>query len=216
MGGGHGRYRGGDGSVLLEPVPVPDDGGGGLGAARSARQVVGCPRAQQDLGGSVDGGVLGGDCRGDRGRTGDTGDTMGTPGTQWGHWGHTGDTGGTLGTPGALHKCQAEELKPGFETDLLGLGSWGEGNRGGLAGSCCAEGGAGLLANTPGCWLGAGGMADGDPPILGPSALCEPHTEGGTQGDPLSSAGVGGGPPRAQLGAPSHSSHPRAFYLLPF
>lgn len=91
MGWGRGRYRGGDGSVLLEPVPVPDDGGGRLGAARPARQVVGRPRAQQDLGGSVDGGVLGGDCRGDRGRTGDTEDTLGTLGT---HRGHRGDTGG--------------------------------------------------------------------------------------------------------------------------
>lgn len=60
-------YRGGDGSILLEPIAVPDDGGRRLGTACPARQVVGRPRAQQDLGGSVDGGVLGGDCRGDSG-----------------------------------------------------------------------------------------------------------------------------------------------------
>lgn len=66
-GPGASSYRAGDGSILLEPIPVPDDGGRWLGVACPAGQIVRCPRTQQDLGGSIDAGVLGGDCRGERG-----------------------------------------------------------------------------------------------------------------------------------------------------
>lgn len=56
-----GSYRGGNSPLLLLPVSQPDDGGGWLGAACPAGEVVGRPCPQQDLGGSINHGVFRGD-----------------------------------------------------------------------------------------------------------------------------------------------------------
>lgn len=57
-----GSHRAGYSTLLLRPVPEPDDGGGRLGVEGAACEVVGGARLQQDHRTAINPGVLWGDC----------------------------------------------------------------------------------------------------------------------------------------------------------
>lgn len=58
-------HRAGHRTLLLNPIPEPDDGGSGLGVEGAAREVVGGARLQQDHRATVDLRVLWRDCGGE-------------------------------------------------------------------------------------------------------------------------------------------------------